>query len=302
MICDHLVSYPTLPLLWRARYYTLNANLNYNLLLRSSWTHAMHAIASSLFCVIHFPHQGKIVTVDQLSFFASSSSYGNILYVKYTGAPYEGVGARIFKDPALMGLFLLPPPHVFFFNMILVKSDPQVIPSPDLVATLGEVMLLSPTEINYVEIVSASSSVSSNIPMSRTSLNVSSHSPWLSSSLMVMSMCLENLSSLLPIDMSVSPDIVKICQLKAPLSLHGFRFFIPPRVFTDYPLLQWGCHLLTYNTPSPRGHGDITLYEFYSIIWPSRCLIIMSMIRLPSSSVLINYSSFSMDSLKKYYA
>jgi len=41
----------------------VDANLNYNLLLGQSWTRAMHAVASSLFCVIHFPHQGRIVTV-----------------------------------------------------------------------------------------------------------------------------------------------------------------------------------------------------------------------------------------------
>ena len=81
----------------------------------------MHAMASSLFYVIRFPHQGKIVTVDQLSFFASSSSHGNIPYVKHTGAPYESVGIGIFKDSTLMGIFPLPPPHVASVNMISVK-------------------------------------------------------------------------------------------------------------------------------------------------------------------------------------
>ena len=38
---------------------TFDANLNYNLLLGWIWTHAMHAVASSLFYVIHFPYQGK---------------------------------------------------------------------------------------------------------------------------------------------------------------------------------------------------------------------------------------------------
>ena len=78
----------------------VNANLNCNLLLGQSLTHAMHAVASSLFHVIHFPHQGKIFTIDQLSFFASSSSDGNVLYIKHSGAPYESVGASLFKDSA----------------------------------------------------------------------------------------------------------------------------------------------------------------------------------------------------------
>ena len=39
----------------------VDANLTYNLLLGRSWTYAMRAMASSIFCVIHFPHQGKII-------------------------------------------------------------------------------------------------------------------------------------------------------------------------------------------------------------------------------------------------
>ena len=84
----------------------------------------MHVVASSLFCMIQFPHQGKIVIVDQFSFFASSSSDGNVPYVKHTSAPYDSVGAGIFKDSSLMGIFPLPPPRVSFVNMISIKFDP----------------------------------------------------------------------------------------------------------------------------------------------------------------------------------
>ena len=122
----------------------------------------MHAIASSLFRVIHFSHQGKIVTVDQLSFFASSSSDGNVPYVKHIDAPYESVGVGLFKNPALMGIFPLQPPHVASINMISIKSDPWVKPSLDRVDTWGKAMLLSFAEINYMEIVSASPLVSSD--------------------------------------------------------------------------------------------------------------------------------------------
>ena len=118
----------------------VDAHINYNLLFGWIWTHAMHAIASSLFRVICFPHQGNIIIVDQLSFFSSSSSDENVPHVKHTSTPYESVGERLFKDHALMGIFPLPPPHVAFVNMILVKSGPWVIPSPDLVETWGEVM------------------------------------------------------------------------------------------------------------------------------------------------------------------
>ena len=46
----------------------IDAPLDYNLLLGRSWTHAMSAIASAVFRVVVFPHEGKLVTVDQLDF------------------------------------------------------------------------------------------------------------------------------------------------------------------------------------------------------------------------------------------
>jgi len=139
----------------------------------------MQVMASSLFHVIHFPHQGKIVIVNQLSFFASSSSDGNVPYVKHIGAPYESLGVGLFKDFSLMENFPLPPPHVASVNMISVKSDPWVIPSLDLVDTWGEVMPLSLAEVNYMEIVSALGSASSDSLMSKTSLDTYSQSLWL---------------------------------------------------------------------------------------------------------------------------
>ena len=46
----------------------IDAPLDYNLLLGRSWTYAMSTIASVVFRVVAFPHEGKLVTVDQLSF------------------------------------------------------------------------------------------------------------------------------------------------------------------------------------------------------------------------------------------
>ena len=40
--------------------------LDYNLLLGRNWFYAMQAIASSVFQVVQFPFQGKIITIDQL--------------------------------------------------------------------------------------------------------------------------------------------------------------------------------------------------------------------------------------------
>ena len=46
----------------------IDAPLDYNLLLGRSWTYAMCAISSSVLQVVVFPHEGKLVTIDQLSF------------------------------------------------------------------------------------------------------------------------------------------------------------------------------------------------------------------------------------------
>lgn len=100
----------------------VDANLTYNLNLGRSWTYAMRSVASSLFRVIRFPHQGKIVLVDQLSFLDSSSE-GNVPFVVHTSIPVENVGVGLFKDPALMGVFSLPPPNLASIGLISTRSD-----------------------------------------------------------------------------------------------------------------------------------------------------------------------------------
>jgi hypothetical protein len=42
--------------------------LDFSLLLGQDYVYAMKAIVSTLFRVIYFPHNGRIVTIDQLSF------------------------------------------------------------------------------------------------------------------------------------------------------------------------------------------------------------------------------------------
>jgi hypothetical protein len=42
--------------------------LDFALLLGRDYVYAMKAIVSTLFCVISFPHDGRVVIVDQLSF------------------------------------------------------------------------------------------------------------------------------------------------------------------------------------------------------------------------------------------
>jgi hypothetical protein len=42
--------------------------LDFSLVFGQDYVYAMKAIVYTLFCVIYFPHDGRVVTVDQLSF------------------------------------------------------------------------------------------------------------------------------------------------------------------------------------------------------------------------------------------
>ena len=42
--------------------------LDFNILLGRDYVYAMKAVVSTLFRVMHFPHDGNIVTIDKLSF------------------------------------------------------------------------------------------------------------------------------------------------------------------------------------------------------------------------------------------
>jgi hypothetical protein len=46
----------------------VDASLDYNLLLGRIWTYSMQAMVATVFQVFLFPHEGRIMTIDQLSF------------------------------------------------------------------------------------------------------------------------------------------------------------------------------------------------------------------------------------------
>ena len=140
-----------------------------------------HVIFSNIFRVLKFSHEGKIVTVDQFSFFTSYSE-NNISYVDQIPTPYESVGPGLFKDLSLMGIFPLPPPNTIQINMISRSDDPWIIPSPEHIDSFKDSMSLSQIEIDYCEIVVASKTLSyAHAPLSM-SLDIYSQSPWLGDS------------------------------------------------------------------------------------------------------------------------
>ena len=73
----------------------------------------MTVVISSVFRLVMFPHEGKIVKINHLSYFASDpTSTDSIQHVGKTVIPYEDVWGGLVKDSALMGTFSIPPPNV----------------------------------------------------------------------------------------------------------------------------------------------------------------------------------------------
>jgi hypothetical protein len=147
--------------------------LDYNLLLGRSWIDSMHVVVSTLFCVIRFPHQGKVVTVDQLAFFNFDTHTGNIPFIAKTSSGYENVDVGLLKDSSLMGTFPIPPPDVprlsvVSINMIStfphelpVSHDPWIFLDPGHHLHFGDEMSLSLVESTYQAIQSTTPSTPS---------------------------------------------------------------------------------------------------------------------------------------------
>ena len=87
----------------------VDAPLDYNLLLGQNWMYSMQAIASSVFHVVCFPHNGKIVTIDQMTFKNSpvtTSSGTSVPVVEHSQPATRSVGVGMY--PSLMGSFSCP--------------------------------------------------------------------------------------------------------------------------------------------------------------------------------------------------
>ena len=87
----------------------VDAPIDYNLLLGQSWTYAMEVVPSSYFRCIKFPHEGKLVTIDQLSFCNAPNEYGTIVsLVNNSTLPCENIGVGLYSS--LMGSFNITAP------------------------------------------------------------------------------------------------------------------------------------------------------------------------------------------------
>jgi hypothetical protein len=90
--------------------------------------YSMKAIASSIFRTMMFPHNGKIITIDQVSHYKPnpSANIDNTLPFVHTNPnayPLIDIGLEIFKDPSLLGTYHGAPPLIHPSNQACVVSS-----------------------------------------------------------------------------------------------------------------------------------------------------------------------------------
>ena len=106
----------------------IDAPLDYNFLLGRSWTYAMSTIVSVVFRVVVFPHEGKLVIVDQLDFtkkcHMDSNEYVVPLVDQYKPTA-QILGAGMYAS--LMGTFDLLAPINYIGSTSVVKSIAMVV-------------------------------------------------------------------------------------------------------------------------------------------------------------------------------
>jgi hypothetical protein len=106
----------------------IDAPLYYNILFRHSYMYAMKAISSFVFRMMMFPHNEKIVTINQLTHYEPnhSTNINNILLLVHTISDDFSIidmGLKIFKDPSLLGAYHGAPPLLHTSAQVCVVSS-----------------------------------------------------------------------------------------------------------------------------------------------------------------------------------
>ena len=81
----------------------------------------MTVVASSVLCLVQFPHQGKIITIVQLDFFTfdiHSYNTKNVPLLGHFKPQFENKGVGHLKDSPIIGFFSEVPHLVSMVNMI----------------------------------------------------------------------------------------------------------------------------------------------------------------------------------------
>jgi hypothetical protein len=107
------------------KFEVVDAPLDYNLLLGRSWTYAMHAIFSTVFRVLLFPHEGWIMSIDQLSFSRPDPSSGASMVPMIDNPQPDIVNVGVGLCLPLMGNFDYPPPSGYVKFISVVPDQPK---------------------------------------------------------------------------------------------------------------------------------------------------------------------------------
>jgi hypothetical protein len=87
-----------------------SASLDYNILLGMSWTYSMQAMVVKFFWVLLFPHEGQIVSIDQLSLSHPDPSSGVSMVSMVDNPQPKIINVGFGLCPPLMGTFDYLPP------------------------------------------------------------------------------------------------------------------------------------------------------------------------------------------------
>jgi hypothetical protein len=106
----------------------IDSPLDYNILFGCSYMYAMKAVASFVFRTMMFPHNGKIIIIDQVSHYDPnpSANIDNILPFVHTNPEAYlliEMGPEIFKDPSLLGTYHGAPSLIHPSNQVCVVSS-----------------------------------------------------------------------------------------------------------------------------------------------------------------------------------
>ena len=90
--------------------------------------YTMKDVASSVFRTMMFPHNGKIITINQVSHYEPnhSSNIDNILplvHTNFDAYPLIEMGPDIFKEPSLLGSYHGTPPLIHSSTQVCVISS-----------------------------------------------------------------------------------------------------------------------------------------------------------------------------------
>ena len=137
----------------------VNAPLDYNLLLGWLWFYPMRVVSSTIYQLVCFPHQGKIISINQLDYCTLNLWFNSTTNIPLVSNSYQVpklVGESLFKDPCLMGVFLPPIPDTIVTLINMISSvgthlgEPWVIQNLSEVESHGDTMPLSPVELSYL--------------------------------------------------------------------------------------------------------------------------------------------------------